>query len=77
MSHDISKPLFAYVAWHAVHDPLQAPEKYIKLYDKIIQDQSRKTLAAMITNLDDGIYNISAALKRRGMWNNTVIIFTT
>ena len=76
-SHDTARPLFAYVAWHAVHDPLQVPPEYKVRYEKTIEDESRRTLAAMISNLDEGFANITAALVRRGMWENTLTIVTT
>ena len=54
-SHDLSRPIFAYVAWHAVHDPLEVPAEYTAPYATKIEDQSRRTLAGMISNLDEGV----------------------
>ena len=31
----------------------------------------------MISNLDDGVANITSALKQSGMWNSTLWIMTT
>ena len=76
-AHNVSKPLYAYVAWHAVHDPLQVDALYMKPYEGAIEDVSRRTLAGMISNLDLAIENITKALKARGMWANTVTVLTT
>ena len=75
--HDVSRPLFAYVAWHAVHDPLQVPDVFKNRFRSTIEDESRRTLAGMINNLDGGVLNITSALKARGMWRNTLTIVTT
>ena len=32
---------------------------------------------AMLTAADEGIGNVTRALKARGMWENTVVVFTT
>ena len=60
-----------------MHDPLQVPPEYKVRYEKTIEDESRRTLAAMISNLDEGFANITAALVQRGMWENTLTIVTT
>ena len=31
----------------------------------------------MVSCMDEGIGNVTAALKERGMWDNTILIFTT
>eukprot|EP01052_Picozoa_sp_SAG31_P059180 SAG31_NODE_18508_length_633_cov_1.327715_1_plen_50_part_10 len=50
------------MAWHAVHDPLEVPPEYTKQYEGgLIEDESRRTLAGMISNLDSGIANITLA----------------
>ena len=77
MAHPRARPFFAYVAWHAVHDPLEVPAGYTARYAGKIEDESRRTLAGMISNLDEGVANITVALRARGMWENTVTILTT
>lgn len=65
------------LAWHAVHDPLEVEPKYTAPYEDKIEDTSRRVLAGMISNLDDGVANITSALKESGMWSNTLWIMTT
>ena len=72
--HDISKPLFLYVPFNAPHSPFQAPQPYLDMYIHI-KVKNRRTYAAMVTCMDDVIGQIIAALDKRGMMRNTLIIF--
>jgi arylsulfatase A-like enzyme len=72
--HDTSKPLYLYLAFNAPHTPYQAPKEYIDRYSKI-QDPTRRTYAAMITCLDDMVGQVVAALEKKGMRKNTLILF--
>nr|XP_002733876.1 PREDICTED: arylsulfatase B-like [Saccoglossus kowalevskii] len=75
-NHDVSKPMFLYLPYQAVHGPLQVPEKYYNMYERPLDDIRRK-YAAMATCMDEGIGNVTNALKQRGMWDNTVFIFVS
>lgn len=72
--HDKSKPLFLYVPFNAVHSPFQAPNSYIDKYSNIKQNR-RRIYAAMTTAMDDAIGQITDALEKRGMSENTLIVF--
>ena len=74
--HDVSNPLFLYVASLAPHAPYQAPQDAIDRY-RSIQDEKRRLYAAMITALDDQIGRIVAALEKKNMRENTIIIFSS
>jgi arylsulfatase A-like enzyme len=72
------KPLFLYLAYQAVHNPDQVPWKYQEPYEKNTNwDQKRKIYAGMLTAADEGIRNVTQALKDNGMWEDTILIFTT
>ena len=73
---DSGKPLFLYVAFLAPHGPYQAPATYVDRY-KSIADEKRRTYAAMVTALDDQVGRIVAALDKKGMRDNTVIVFAS
>jgi arylsulfatase A-like enzyme len=64
------------MAYQAVHSPLQVPDRYTWDYYNI-QDKNRKTYAGMVSCMDEGVANITQALKDAGMWDNTVFIFST
>ncbi|MCK3779802.1 arylsulfatase [Ensifer sesbaniae] len=72
--HDPAAPLFLYLAFTAPHTPFQAPEDYLDRY-KHIADENRRAYAAMISVLDDGVGKVVAALVKRGMRDNTLIVF--
>ncbi|MCI0455673.1 MAG: sulfatase-like hydrolase/transferase, partial [Gemmataceae bacterium] len=72
--HDFGRPLFLYVPFNAPHSPLQAPPEYLAQY-KGIKDQKRQAYAAMVTCLDDAVGSIMAALEKRGVMENTLIVF--
>jgi arylsulfatase A-like enzyme len=72
--HDTSTPLYLYLAFNAPHTPYQAPQEYIDRY-KDIQDPTRRTYAGMVACLDDEIGRVVAALDKKKMRDNTLIIF--
>eukprot|EP00057_Strongylocentrotus_purpuratus_P012984 XP_011667458.1 PREDICTED: arylsulfatase B [Strongylocentrotus purpuratus] len=74
--HDKTKPLFMYLAYQAVHLPLQVPDRYMDPY-KNIADENRRTYAGMVSCMDEGIGNVTRALKDAGLYDNTIIIFST
>ena len=69
-------PVFAYVAWQAVHEPMQAPASYIEPFTSSIEDASRRVYAGMLSALDEGIGNITTALKAAGMYSRSVIVLS-
>jgi arylsulfatase A-like enzyme len=73
-THDPKQPLFLYLAFTAPHAPYQAPEEYLQRYEAIA-DPTRRAYAAMITAMDDQIGRVVDALEKRGMRENTLVIF--
>ena len=67
------EPFFLYTAYNAPHYPMHAPEKYLKRFSHLPPD--RRIMAAMISAVDDGVGEIVAELKRRGIFGDTVIYF--
>lgn len=81
-SHNSSEPLFLYLAHQAVHagngpDPLQVPQKYVDRFRHTIHDVKRRIFAGMVSALDDSVGRVVQALRGRGLYNNTIIVFTT
>ncbi|XP_072020732.1 arylsulfatase J-like [Amphiura filiformis] len=71
------KPLFLYLPYLAVHGPIQVPKRYKEPYKDIISDEKRLTLAGMMNCLDEGVGNVTDTLKETGLYDNTIIIFST
>lgn len=74
---DRDKPFFLYFASLAPHAPYQAPKAGIDSYDATIKDPTRRTYAAMITSVDEQVGRIVAALDKKGLRENTLIIFSS
>ena len=73
-AHNPAVPLYLYLTFNAPHTPYQAPQAYLDQY-KQIADPSRRAYAAMITTMDDEIGRVVAALNKKGMRDNTLIVF--
>lgn len=68
------KPWFLYLAFNAVHTPMQAtPERLAKM--AAITDKQRRTYAAMMLAMDDAIGVVRAKLAATGQEQNTLVIF--
>ena len=81
--HDPTDPLFLYLAYQAVHAPREVPAAYADRYNGsapyniTIEDKDRRDFAGMLTCMDEGIGNVTNALKTKGMLDDTLIVFTT
>lgn len=71
-----NRPFFLYLAYNAVHTPLQAPKAD---YDALsgIKDHRLRVYGAMVRNLDRNVGRVLQALKDRGLDDNTLVIFTS
>ena len=69
-----SRPFFLYLAFNAVHTPMHATDKYLTRFSHIA-DERRRTYAAMLSAMDDGIGRTMAALRTAGLEENTLIFF--
>jgi len=67
-------PFFMYLSYNAPHTPLQATPKYLDRFDHI-KDKRRKTYAAMVSAVDDGLGAILEKLEELDLRENTMIWF--
>lgn len=74
-NNDQKKPLFLYVPFNGVHSPFQAPEQYTKAYPNL--EGNRQKLAGMLAAVDEAVGQIMASLKKAGMLENTLIVFSS
>ncbi len=67
-------PFFLYLAFNAVHTPMEASDKYLDRFPNI-KDKQRKTYAAMMSAMDDAIGQVLAKLREKGLEEDTLIFF--
>jgi len=72
--HDPATPLYLYLTFNAPHTPYQAPQEYLDQY-KNIADTNRRAYAGSITAMDDQIGRVVDALDKKGMRDNTLVVF--
>ena len=85
-----SQPFFMYYASPIPHLPLQAPQQWVEYYqDKFGPEEPytgtryypnrtpKATYAAMISYLDEQVGDLVATLKELGVYDNTIIVFTS
>jgi arylsulfatase A-like enzyme len=63
-----------FLAYNAPHTPLQATEKYLSRFEEI-KEEKRKTYAAMVSAVDDGVGRVLDVVEANGMDENTLIVF--
>ena len=68
------KPFFLYLAYNAVHSPMQGTDTTMARF-KDIPDVHRRVFAAMLTHLDDSVGKLLAKLEANGQTENTLIVF--
>jgi arylsulfatase A-like enzyme len=68
------QPFFLYLTFNAVHAPVESIPKYLDRYPNI-QDKRRRTYAAMLAAMDDGIGAVLKALRDAGIEDDTLVVF--
>ncbi|MBU7577352.1 MAG: sigma-70 family RNA polymerase sigma factor, partial [Flavihumibacter sp.] len=69
-----NQPFFLYLAYNAPHTPMQATDKYLQRFAHI-KDPKRRTYAAMVSAMDDGINALLNTLEELKLDDNTLIFF--
>jgi arylsulfatase A-like enzyme len=70
------KPFFLYLTFNAVHAPMEAIDPYLSRFASIAADR-RRTLAGMLSALDDGVGRVLARLREARIENDTLIVFVS
>ena len=73
IGQNANRPFFAYVPYNAVHNPIQAPQAYVRRFSN--PDPKRNTYLAMLAILDEGVGEILDVLDREGIGDSTLVIF--
>jgi len=75
-----SDPFFLYFAFHVPHTPIQGKKELIDAYaTKTRPDAKHRnpTYAAMVQSMDEAVGTVLDAVKRNGLADDTVVIFTS
>jgi len=79
-AHDPTDPFFLFWAPHIVHAPLQVPSEFYNKFNMITPTDrggdSRQIYHAMVNFADTAVGNVTDLLKSKGMWDNTIIVFS-
>lgn len=67
-------PYFVYLAYNAPHTPMQATDEYLARFNHI-ENKDRRTYAAMMAAMDDGIGRVLEAIDQRNDAANTLVVF--
>jgi arylsulfatase A-like enzyme len=73
-AHEPSAPLFLMVAFNTPAQFYGVPKTYLDQYQDVTDD-TRRSYAAAVTALDAAVGSIVAALDKRGMLDNTLLVF--
>jgi arylsulfatase A-like enzyme len=71
-AHATGKPIFAHMAFYAVHGPFEADPQFLANYPG---DQAGKTFAAMIEGMDHAVGRILSHLEMLGIAEDTLVFF--
>ncbi len=75
-----ARPFALWLAHHAPHSPLQAPAALVRKYrERLGPDASEAVVVtyAMIEAMDAGLARVFQTLKDEGLWDQTLIVFTS
>jgi arylsulfatase A-like enzyme len=71
------QPLFLYLAFQSVHNPYDKPPIDVDALFPEIVDKTRRIYAGMVTMLDEAVKRVVQAFQDKGLWDDTVLIFTS
>ncbi len=69
-----TEPWFCYLAFNAVHAPLQATDKYLSRFPSVAE-KNRRTFCGMLSAMDDAVGSVLAKVREIGQEENTLVFF--
>jgi arylsulfatase A-like enzyme len=75
MDRHTDRPWFLYLAYNAVHTPLEVLAKYGQRVPASIQDPARRGYLSLLIGLDDAIGRVTSHLRETGRDKDTLIFF--
>ncbi|MFW5708511.1 MAG: sulfatase-like hydrolase/transferase, partial [Bacteroidota bacterium] len=74
VERNADEPFFLYLSYNAPHTPMQATEKYLSRFSHI-DNEKRRTYAAMVSAIDDGVGLLLDKIELLGINDNTIMFF--
>jgi arylsulfatase B len=74
ISRHKAQPFFLYLAYNAVHSPMQGADAYLEKFVHI-PDIHRRIFAAMLAHLDDSVGKVIRQLRESGVEDSTLVVF--
>jgi len=74
IGRNAAQPWLCYLAFNAVHAPLQATPERLERF-AAIANPKRQAFAAMLSAMDDAIGTVLATVRERGLENDTLVVF--
>lgn len=65
---------FLYLAYQAMHSPIEAPPEYVQRCSHVTTENNRRIYCGMMLALDEGIGNVTETYKSLGIWDDTVLV---
>ena len=75
VDRNAARPFFLFVPYTAIHAPYEAPEALVERFGELAEP--RRTAAAMLAALDDGVGRIAARVRSAGLEDRTLFIFVS
>jgi arylsulfatase A-like enzyme len=75
-----NQPFFLYLAHHAPHTPIEAKADDVRHFEAKVrpgQQHQSAAYAAMVKSLDDSVGRVLEQLKKSGLEQNTIVLFTS
>ena len=69
-----AQPFFLYLAYNAVHSPMQGADAYLKKFAHL-PDIHRRIFAAMLAHLDDSVGAVLDQVRASGLERETLVVF--
>jgi arylsulfatase A-like enzyme len=74
IDHHADEPFFLYLAFNAVHTPMDATDARLEKFENI-KDERRRTYAAMMSAMDENIGKVLDKLHDQKLDDNTLVVF--
>jgi len=68
------KPFLLYLAFNAVHTPMDATDERLKRFEAI-ENKQRRTYAAMLSAMDDAVGKVMEKIRSAGLEEKTLVFF--